>query len=420
MAQSNPGQKPHPPAPTDAEKDASPNAGLEAPDDQLTEIEVKHRDAVNKINTENPRQAKLNEDLDFDLLKGGGPNWNAGATHGDNWRPFYVTSVTTPPTAWDVQKGSKMELWDSDATDDSPTQWKKIHHSSGDGDEGWKNVWVEKKFGDSYEYTEGNSVSIVRGNSQEIIFDGREIVEKYKGDGSAKKYYYKSGSGRKEEKKWNHKTGKLVSDSLITISGDDGEVVETTIDKYERSSAGRQIGHTWTKEVGGKGKETVNNKYDYRTGASYSYSAEATDGTDFEKFSIGYQHKNIADFSFGDQQSFSLKGSPVDLTCNVNVGYAYSFNFKLAGTFNLELAAVDAITIKTGFCIGMDLDYRIGGFIKRDPADDYAFKTVGITLQKESVGKLKAAADLYADHGKVKIGKNTFLLSVLDTAKVDL
>ncbi len=347
-----------------------------------------------------PKLAKLNERGEIDLLKNGGPNWNKGALPGDNWGTILTTAQTGSTKC---QGGSRMELWDTHSTEDTATNWRKKHAASGSFDEGWKNIWVEKKFGDSYSYTEGSSVSVVNGRSQTIIFDGREILEKYNGKGTAKKYYKKSGGGKTVEKKWNHKTGNLVSKTLVEVDGTVGENLSTTVDKYERSSAGRRVSHTWTKEEGGKGKHTVAQKFDYRTGAQAAYSAQFDDGTDLEKFGISYQHKNIADFNFGDQQSFYVKGSPLDLTANISLGIALSFNLKLAASFNftffeggldfkaytsagIDIKAYAAAKLSLGLYAGANLSLSLSDSI----STDFKWgKAVDIKVDKRATGKIE-------------------------------
>ncbi|MDA3786912.1 MAG: type VI secretion system tip protein TssI/VgrG [Desulfobacula sp.] len=368
------------------------------------------------------RIAKLNEDMDFDLLKVGGPNWNARAAHGDNWKTILSAEA-------DCQGGSSMQLWDTTVTDDNDnTKWHKRHAGSGGDDaEGWKNIWVEKKFGDSYEYREGNTVSVEKGRSQTIIFDGRSVVEKYNGKGTAKKSFSKSGGGRSEEKKWNHKTGNLVSYTLTEVSPDKGKDVSTTVDKYERSSTGHKVSHTWTKDEGGKGKHTVAQKFDYRTGAQASYSAQFDDGTDLEKFGISYQHKNIADFSFGDQQSFYLKGSPINMALNVNLGLAASMDINLTGALKIPLTPVGVditlaalfggklsietvlswwLDIKLGNSLGLELDARWGGKLKSCVwTGEQTFEGMGVKVTKKPaiVAKSTSIEAYVKDFFQIKI-----------------
>jgi type VI secretion system VgrG family protein len=126
------------------------------------------------------QEAELNAEHEWDMLDAGGPGWN-------EIKPIKETELH-------CQGGSKNEL----------KEWKATHKDSND----WKNIWVEKKFGDSYEYTDGNTISVTKGSTHEIKVSAKSIEEKYS---SGKKiYYYKSGGGRKTEKKWNRYTGALM------------------------------------------------------------------------------------------------------------------------------------------------------------------------------------------------------------------
>lgn len=83
------------------------------------------------------------------------------------------------------------------------------------------NTWVEKKFGNSYSYYEGDQISITHGNTEEHIrgaqyefkFGVATEETKYAGNG-LKTYWSKSGGGKSEEKKWDRTTGEILSYSM--------------------------------------------------------------------------------------------------------------------------------------------------------------------------------------------------------------
>lgn len=123
--------------------------------------------------------AELNASHRYDLLSAGGPDWGTiGTIQGDGAHQH---------------GGSKNELagWDASTT----------HASSNN----WTNIAVEKTFGDSYEYREGNSISVQKGSTHEILVSARSVEEKY--SGGNKTYFRKSGGGITEEKSWSKITG---------------------------------------------------------------------------------------------------------------------------------------------------------------------------------------------------------------------
>ncbi len=118
------------------------------------------------------QQAELNSHPEYDLLAIGGPYW----------------TKETPP-------------------------WRTIKSSEQGGSENeldlGNDIWVEKKFGDSYEYYEGNQISVTKGGSQEIQIGGKHVEEKYSGSGK-KLGYSSSESGTSEEYSWG-KSGNMLS-----------------------------------------------------------------------------------------------------------------------------------------------------------------------------------------------------------------
>ncbi|PCJ86088.1 MAG: hypothetical protein COA54_09630 [Thiotrichaceae bacterium] len=79
-------------------------------------------------------------------------------------------------------------------------------------------TWVEKTFGDSYSYTQGNSIEITHGNSEEHVkgdqyefkYGGAREETHFTGKG-LKTYWSKSANGHNQEVKWDSITGQCVS-----------------------------------------------------------------------------------------------------------------------------------------------------------------------------------------------------------------
>jgi hypothetical protein len=80
------------------------------------------------------------------------------------------------------------------------------------------NTWVEKKFGDSYSFTQGNSIEITHGSSEEHVkgdqyeykYGGIRESMSFTGDG-LKTAWEKSGSGKSQEMHWDRITGQCTS-----------------------------------------------------------------------------------------------------------------------------------------------------------------------------------------------------------------
>jgi hypothetical protein len=143
-------------------------------------------------------------------------------------------------------------------------------------DSGWTSIWVQKTLGDSYEYTEGSTISVAKGSTQEIEIGGVHIEEAYRGDGSKKSYSSRGISGEpSKEKKWTGK-GTLIYES------------ETT-----------------------KENEFINDlekKYDRNTGALYSHTHSQGTGMGLAEFAFDYSNKVGLSFNFGSVLSSETFG----------------------------------------------------------------------------------------------------------------
>lgn len=234
---------------------------------------------------------QLNALHEFDLLDKGGPNW-------EGWRTIYE----------DEHDGSKNEIKDT---------WDEGTWTPG-------NVWVEKTFGDTYEYLEGNTLSITKGNTQEIVIGGKTIEEKYGPNvdetGYVKRRYYRSAGGKTEEKTWT-KTGFLLSDTHTKTEGDDYEIKKTTSHNY-----GTEKNHTWH-----HGAET-NHTWNVSSSANYTGKIDAS-----------------ADFSFhlGAASSFSFEAAA-----------ASSIGISLAAKVDISADAALSFEMSAGAGVGMKMEFK--------------------------------------------------------------
>jgi len=301
--------------------------------------------------------AKLNsDDLPFDMLKKGGPAWNEGKTHGDNWKK--VGDKRSNDRA-----KSKNELWET---------WKKKHESSGNNSQGWKNIWVEKKFGDSYDYRDGNAISITKGCVHDIKIGQRVIEEKWvkhskdnaahgikKGDMN-KTYYMRSGGGETWEKKWSSITGKQMLDS------------------YSKSSPDKQS--KLTKKTNWEEKTDHSINYAAKASASINFGATATTSLNFDaktSLTMGFAASASLAISVGPKLDLS-----VSVAASLSVSYKRSYSASFSYTDSLDF------TMKGGAGMGLELDYRIGGTFKLKH-NGLKFDGIGITARTEAGVKAK-------------------------------
>jgi type VI secretion system VgrG family protein len=114
------------------------------------------------------------------------------------------------------------------------------------------NVWVDKSYGDSYEYKEGAAISVSRGDTLDVIYGGTHIEAKYDNTG-----HIRSWSKGGKEKSWTS-AGTLVSESKTVKSA--------------------------------SGVITDEKKYDYNTGDLCSHSTSTGSGMGMAKFEFDYSN----------------------------------------------------------------------------------------------------------------------------------
>lgn len=248
------------------------------------------------------QKAALNPHPTYDMLKIGGPDWI-------NQSSPYRTIKS------DKRGGSKNELFSSDTS-----------------------VWVEKKWGNSYEYTEGHAISITKGGSQDIQIGGKHIEEKYTGAGN-KTLYAWSQSGK-----------------------------------------------------------SVEEKYDRNTQATISYEAKANAGGGLTSFSFGFCAKATASIEFGFVAAFSLEAAgKVDISVSGSAGFKASFNasifFHLKGAIGGD-HTYDYINNKltsdlpfTEVCKAAELKAEKEGIVMKALITRIESKKVVLTKKDMKVGK---------------------------------
>lgn len=198
----------------------------------------------------------------------------------------------------------------ADLLDKGGPGWTKIDWPEGTGIEcdlkwagaggGQPGVWVEKKFGNSYSYTQGDSASVTVGTTLNIT-RGRTVDIVYRGDGSLKTCT--SSRNPHKERKWSD-NGQLIFKR--TESADELTVEEETF-CYE-------TGRTLTKS-----------KTEFGT---LGFSSES-------KFDF-VLHKNVNSFSFGTASVFScdIAGKTgIEIEIGPKTGLLLGAGFEFYGDF---------------------------------------------------------------------------------------
>jgi hypothetical protein len=216
------------------------------------------------------QKAKLNDrKAPHDMLNIGGPQW---------------TTVIWPPAT---------------GTDDSPDSTLPGAHwtKNQDATEGSK-VWVQKKWGNDYEYHEGDSFSVSKGNTLDVIYGGTHIEVKYHPNNNIK-----SWTRGLEEKEWTS-DGTLVSQS---------KTVKT--DSFI---------------------STDEKKYDYRTGSLYNHSLSQGTGMGMAKFDFDYSNT---------------------VSMGINTGSSISMNSFLGGKISIDNFVGAAINVSNALGMIMSTEF---------------------------------------------------------------
>ncbi len=245
------------------------------------------------------QKAELNKKGDKDLLDKGGPDWSS--------------------FTYDTVSGVKLD-------DD---------FSNG-------NVWVEKKFGNSYDYVQGSSIEVTKGSSLEIQHGGKHIEWLYRSNGSKKHYEMRGGNKDKgedkaEEKKWLS-SGVEVYHKMV-----DHDFNETEIITHPLEGA---YSYQYT---------TFPSWFTFKAGVSYIPQVSISTTASVNETSISAKA--------GTEISIAVQGA-----LKADIGVFFGAGFEL----------------KTGASIGLDLDLRVGGAFVLKPSGGLKFDGVGFTARKEA------------------------------------
>lgn len=139
-----------------------------------------------------------------------------------------LKALNHPATIGDVIEGPNsgaIETWARKVTMDTDT------------------AWVDKKFGDSYNYTEGNTIDIVHGDTEEHV---KGDIHEYKYGGAREQtsfskgllsHWEKSGGGIKQEANWDKTSGQFQSYKFAHMGWFSFSVTLPTLPKLDISVA---------------------------------------------------------------------------------------------------------------------------------------------------------------------------------------
>jgi hypothetical protein len=158
-------------------------------------------------------------------------------------------------------------------------------------------VWVQKKWGNDYEYHVGDSISVSEGNTLNVVYGGDHTEAKYSGT-TGNIYSWTKGG---EAKSWSS-AGTLVSESKTVKAA--------------------------------SGVTTDEKKYDYNTGDLCSHSMSAGSGMGVAKFDFDYSNTVSMEFAYGSSASFR---NALTATISIDTYLAGNVNMKFHAGFDLEM-----------------------------------------------------------------------------------
>lgn len=284
------------------------------------------------------QSALLNATYKYDLLNGGGPHFNG-------WR----------------------------AINDSASH-KRIARFEGisphSDSNNWSNIWVQKTFGDSYEYTEGSSISVSVGGSQDVEIGGVHVEEAYRGDGTKKSWSIRGEGGGKpsREKKWTSAGVKIYESKTW-------------------ATAQSRIENEW--------------KYAYSSGDLASYSGSTDTGNTHTSFNFNYSNNATSDIDAG----FRTESSVYLLGKNSNsvfIGAALDVNVCLAGKLEIEVAPLGSVKIDLsgvtstvpGFKTKTDIAKLESTLTAKIETNTSSINNVVSKINNHAFNQLSAGADL--------------------------
>jgi type VI secretion system VgrG family protein len=240
--------------------------------DQSPMLNDDEPDAASATNTHNDELQQLEEELEnlksresnletsyafeevlhFDMDGDGNTTVDAGLNS-------VAAEITTKETAIEAKKLAKPLRPVHDLFNTGGPGWTSINwpSSSPDGlsaddvklddpfyEQTSMNMWADKSFGNSYDYKNGDGISVTVGSSLDVQHGGRHVELGYRGDGSISSWSH-SENGVSREKKWTS-AGTLIYESRTESTAKNINELEK---KFDRNT-GDVYSHTHSQGTG--------------------------------------------------------------------------------------------------------------------------------------------------------------------------
>lgn len=263
------------------------------------------------------QSAKLNKTRSHDLLDIGGPAW----------------------TKVDWSKAQ-----DSDA-DDGPSQSDISLSGNWDDSEGGTNVWVNKSFGNTYNYSEGKTIDVNKGDTLEIQRGGRHVDMAFRGDGTIKSWSW-SESGVSKEKKWTS-AGKRWYESHYEASSN------ITTEHIYCVDSGNLISYS-SRHQGANSKHA----FDFNWANTASAAINLAAGTSFE-FKLGFQ-LDVAIYAAANIDISAYIAGKIDISAHTGLSLALE---AYAGA-SVKVAAIGGAKVETEVSSAINVEVNAGSAVK--------------------------------------------------------
>jgi len=339
-----------------------------------TDLEQYNEDTAKEEH--NINRAILNKDsIAEDLLDVGGPAWTEV-----NWAKACDSNASSGISNSDVKIGS---------TDD---QWNDSSGST--------NVWVEKKFGDSYDYSEGDAISVTKGSSLDIQHADKQIDIVFRKGGAIKSWEKKGSGTLKAKKTWDSK-GRPTSE----MTYGDGILDETTWNYFAKGEKDGDLPKLSQKTVDKNTGTTSVHTHCRDTGNLIGYSSKHQGDNATHSFNFNWANTAKASFDFSAGASFSMSfAAKSSLAINLSASLSITLDNPIyipglkinISTFSGGKADMSIFTglffkLQMGIALGLDIDLLEGGKFVLDPSKKLKFKMSGFEAVKAAAVKAEKA-----------------------------
>jgi type VI secretion system VgrG family protein len=346
--------------------------------------------------------AKLNDVYDKDLLNKGGPGWN-----NVDWSKALGYGQTCVPDSdppdWDFNSDRMLE--EGDVKIGADADWEEA--TAGEAD---TSVWVEKSFGNSYSYKDGDSIDVTSGNALDILHAHEQVDIVFRESGAIKSWEKSDSGTLKAKNTWDSK-GRLTSE----MTYGDGILNETTWNYFAKGKSPGELPKLSQKTVDKNSGTTSVHTHCRDTGNIIAYSSVHQGANSKHSFNFNWANTAKASFNFAAGAAFSFNASEQG-SINISLAATQSLNLKVSGNFSynyygavdiaakaylaakldvalyasasllLETSASIDCKLKTGLGVVLDLDMRNNAKIEYDaPSQKFKLKILGTEVEKGSL-----------------------------------